>query len=114
MPWHFGPFRLDLTNACLWRAELLVPLRPKTLTLLSYLVAHAGEVVTKETLFDAVWPETAVGDGVLKTSIGELRKALGETAKAPQWIATVQRRGYRFLAPVAEHPEAVPGSTDPE
>src|SRR5215510_1432419 len=100
MPWHFGPFRLDLTNACLWQEAQPVPLRPKTLALLAYLVAHAGQLVTKEALLDAVWPETAVGDGVLKTSMNELRKALGETAKAPQWIATVPRHGYRFLAPV--------------
>jgi class 3 adenylate cyclase/DNA-binding winged helix-turn-helix (wHTH) protein len=113
MPWHFGPFRLDLTQAGLWRAEQPVPLRPKTLALLAYLVAHAGQLVTKEALLGAVWPETAVGDGVLKTSIGELRKALGETARAPQWIATVQRRGYRFLAPVAERPDVVPGPAGP-
>jgi DNA-binding winged helix-turn-helix (wHTH) protein len=98
MQWHFGPFRLDLTNAGLWRAEQPVPLRPKTFALLAYLVTHAGELVTKETLFATIWPETAVSDGVLKTSMSELRKALGETAKAPQWIATVQGRGYRFVA----------------
>jgi class 3 adenylate cyclase/tetratricopeptide (TPR) repeat protein len=102
MPWHFGPFRLDLANTCLWCAEQPVPLRPKTFDLLAYLVTHAGQLVTKEALLDAVWPETAVGDGVLKTSMGELRKALGETAKAPQWIATVHGRGYRFVAPVLE------------
>src|SRR5262244_1225264 len=100
MQWHFGPFRLDLTNACLWRAAQPVPLRPKTFAVLVYLVTHAGQLVTKEALFDAIWPETTVGDGVLKTSMTELRKALGETAKAPQWIATVYRRGYRFVAPV--------------
>ena len=100
MPWHFGPFRLDQAQAGLWRAEQPVPLRPKTLALLAYLVQHAGQLVTKEALLDAVWPETAVGDGVLKTGMNELRKALGETARAPQWIATVHGRGYRFVAPV--------------
>ena len=100
MHWHFGPFRLDLANACLWHAEQLVILRPKTFAVLVYLVTHAGQLVTKEAFFDAIWPETAVGDGVLKTSMNELRRALGETAKAPQWIATVYRRGYRFVAPV--------------
>ena len=100
MPWHFGPFRLDLANAALWRAEQPVTLRPKTFDLLTYLVTHAGQVVTKAALLDALWPETAVGEGVLKTGINELRQALGETAKAPQWIATVHRRGYRFVAPV--------------
>jgi class 3 adenylate cyclase/DNA-binding winged helix-turn-helix (wHTH) protein/tetratricopeptide (TPR) repeat protein len=113
MPWHFGPFRLDLTNACLWRAEQPVLLRPKTLALLAYLVAHAGQLVTKEAFLEAVWPETAVGDGVLKTSMNELRKALGETAQKPQYIATVPRRGYRFLAPVTEHTETAPGATGP-
>ena len=100
MYWHFGPFRLDLANACLWHAAQRVILRPKTFEVLVYLVTHAGQLVTKEALFDAIWPETVVGDGVLKTSMTELRKALGETAKAPQWIATVHRRGYRFVAPV--------------
>jgi class 3 adenylate cyclase/DNA-binding winged helix-turn-helix (wHTH) protein len=113
MQWHFGPFRLDLSNACLWRAEQPVPLRPKTFALLAYLVARAGQLVTKEALLDAVWPETAVGDGVLKTSMHELRKAIGETAKAPRCIATVQGRGYRFLAPVAVYTDAVPGPTGP-
>src|SRR5262249_55357371 len=110
MEWHFGPFRLDLANACLWHAGQPVTMRPKTFEMLVYLVTHAGQLVTKEALFDAVWSETAVGDGVLKTSMNELRKALGETAKAPQWIATVHRRGYRFVAPVtlveSAHPAA--------
>src|SRR5262249_6170580 len=100
MQWHFGPFRRDLANACLWHAGQSVTMRPKTFEMLVYLVTHAGQLVTKEALFDAVWSGTAVGDGVLKTSMTELRKALGETAKAPQWIATVYRRGYRFVAPV--------------
>jgi hypothetical protein len=59
-----------------------------------------GELVTKQALFKAVWPGTAVTDGVLTTGMGELRKALGETAKRPQYIATIHRRGYRFIAPV--------------
>jgi len=66
MQWHFGPFRLDLANASLWHAEQPVPLRPKTFAVLVYLVTHAGQLVTKDALFDAIWPETAVGDGVLR------------------------------------------------
>ena len=108
MQWHFGPFRLDRANAGLWRAEQPVTLRPKTFEVLVYLVTHAGQLVTKEALLDAIWPETAVGEGVLKTSMNELRKALGETAKAPQWIATVHRRGYRFVAPVTMAESAPP------
>jgi DNA-binding winged helix-turn-helix (wHTH) protein len=108
MQWHFGPFRLDLANAMLWRAAQPVTLRPKTFEVLVYLVTHAGQLVTKEALLDALWPETAVGEGVLKTSMNELRRTLGETAKAPRWIATVHRRGYRFVAPVQGGAVATP------
>ena len=65
--WCFGPFRLDPTTRSLWRDEVLLPLPPKPLAVLAYLVAHAGQVVSKETLLEAVWPQTAVTEGVLKT-----------------------------------------------
>ena len=65
------------------------------------LVEHADQLVSKETLMQAIWPDTAVVEGVLTTSIGELRKLFGETAKAPRFIATEHRRGYRFIAPVS-------------
>jgi class 3 adenylate cyclase/DNA-binding winged helix-turn-helix (wHTH) protein/predicted ATPase len=107
--WLFPPFRLDVDNACLWRGDLRIPLKPKSFAVLHQLVAHAGRLVTQDALFAAVWPETAVGDAVLKVCIAELRKALGDTAKTPRFIATVHRRGYRFVAPVVEYPEAVPG-----
>jgi len=100
MRWRFGRFQLDRESACLWDDEQRLTLRPKTFELLGYLVEHAGELVRKETLLEAVWPDTVVADGVLTTSMGELRKVLGETAKQPQYIATVHRRGYRFIAPV--------------
>ena len=96
----FEPFRLDVANACLWREQQQIALRPKVFAVLAYLVTHAGQLVTKDALLTEVWPETAVSDTVLKACIGQLRKALGETAEAPRFIATVHRRGYRFLAPV--------------
>jgi len=110
--WCFGPFRLDPTTEILWRDEVLLPLPPKPFAVLAYLVAHAGQVVSKETLLDAVWPNTAVTDGVLKTCLGQIRQTLGETARAPQYIATLHRRGYRFVAPVVEYTEAVPAASD--
>src|SRR5262245_43753858 len=99
-PWCFEPFRLDPATTCLWRGDQLVPLPPKPFAVLAYLVTHAGQVVTKEALFEAVWPETVVSEGVLKTCMGQIRQVLGETARMPQYIATVHRRGYRFIAPV--------------
>src|SRR5262249_42099817 len=109
--WCFGPFRLDPTTESLWRDEVLLPLPPKPFAVLAYLVAQAGQVVSKETLLDAVWPNTAVTEGVLKTCLGQIRQVLGETARAPADIATLHRRGYRFVAPVVEYMEAVPAST---
>jgi DNA-binding winged helix-turn-helix (wHTH) protein len=78
----------------------LLPLPPKPFAVLAYLVAQAGQVVAKETLLAAVWPDTAVTDGVLKTCLAQIRQVLGETARRPQYIATLYRRGYRFVAPV--------------
>ena len=108
--WCFGPFRLDPTTETLWRDEVLLPLPPRPFAVLAYLVVHAGQVVSKEMLLEAVWPNTAVTEGVLKTCLGQSRQVLGETARTPQYIATLYRRGYRFVAPVVEDTEAVPAS----
>jgi DNA-binding winged helix-turn-helix (wHTH) protein/predicted ATPase len=97
--WTFGPFAVDPANACLWRGTEAVALSPKAFAVLHYLVQHPNRVVTKDELLDAVWPETAVTDVVVRVAIGILRKALDDTAP-PRFIATVPRRGYRFLAPV--------------
>ena len=98
--WSFADFRLDPANACLWRGAQAVALTPKVFDVLHYLVTHADRLVTKDALLDAVWPETAVSEGVVRMAIGALRQALGDTARAPRYIATVQGRGYRFVAPV--------------
>ena len=98
--WSFPPFRLDLGTGSLWRDDTWVPLPPKAFTVLATLVAQAGQVVTKEALFDAAWPDTAVTDGVLKGCIRQIRRALGERAGMASSIATVHRRGYRFCVPV--------------
>jgi DNA-binding winged helix-turn-helix (wHTH) protein/predicted ATPase len=95
--WTFGPFRLDLDAAILWRGSEAVPLRPKDFALLLSLVQQAGRVLPKEDLLEAVWPNTFVSDDVLKGAVARLRRALGDDPRSPQWIATVARHGYRFL-----------------
>ena len=107
--WCFACFRLDPVNACLWRATEAVPLPPKIFAVLHYLVTHPDRLVRKDELLDAVWPETAVTEAVLRVAIGAVRKVLGDTAQTPRFIATVPRRGYRFLVPVAEHTRTAPG-----
>jgi DNA-binding winged helix-turn-helix (wHTH) protein len=58
---------------------------------------HAGEVITKERLFDAGWPETIVSEGLLKDYINQISKAFGDTPQTPQYIATVPRRGMSVI-----------------
>ena len=107
--WHFDGFCLDPARACLWRRDQAIALTPKAFDVLHYLVTHPDRLVSKDTLLDAVWPETAVSDAVVRIAISELRRALGDTVQAPRFIVTVPRRGYRFVAPVVEHTEAVAG-----
>jgi DNA-binding winged helix-turn-helix (wHTH) protein len=98
--WVFGLFRLDPVNACLWYEAEALLLSPKAFAVLYYLVTHPDRLVSKDELLDAVWPETAVSDAVVRIAVGEVRRALGDTAQAPQYITTVARRGYRFVAQV--------------
>src|SRR5262247_1392211 len=111
--WCFADFRLDPDNACLWRGTQPIALTPKAFEVLRYLVTHPDRLVTKDTLLDAVWPETVVSDAVVRIAIGEVRRALGDMAQAPRFIATVHRRGYRFVALVMEHTEGVPVPASP-
>ncbi len=101
----FPPFRLDLANERLWRLEQPLPLRPKTFAVLRCFVEHPGQLLTKEALFEAVWPETVVSDVVLKVCIRELRHTLRDNARNPQFIETVHGRGYRFIGSVIEAPQ---------
>jgi len=98
----FGNFRLDLVNECLWRNEQAIAIAPKEFAVLLYLVRNPGRLVTKEELIEAVWPETTVTDGVLKVSIRKIRAMLDDDSKAPHFIETAHRRGYRFIGPIME------------
>src|ERR1043166_2024673 len=93
----FVRYRLE-PGVALMSGAREVHLTPKALALLSYMAERPGEVITKEELFGAIWPETAVGDAALVTCIQELRKALRDDARRPRYIETVHRRGYRFIA----------------
>jgi DNA-binding winged helix-turn-helix (wHTH) protein/tetratricopeptide (TPR) repeat protein len=96
----FGQFRLDRANALLWRGQDRVVLAPKPFEVLCCLVARAGELVTKDELFDAVWSDLHVSESSLTVAMNALRAALGDDRQAPCYIETVTRRGYRFIAPV--------------
>src|SRR5215471_16316725 len=107
------PVRLDLHNAWVWQGEQRLPLTPKAFAVLRYLMEHAGRVVTKEELWQVVWAGTAVSEGALTTCMREIRKALGERAQASQYIETVHRRGYRWMAPLLTTAQPIPQATLP-
>ena len=95
---RFGPFRIDTENEQLWRHQESIPLKPKAFAVLRHLVERHGKLVTKHELFTTIWPDTAVSDGVLTACVKEIRKALSDAAKAPRFIETMHRKGYRFIA----------------
>jgi DNA-binding winged helix-turn-helix (wHTH) protein/predicted ATPase len=105
---RFGPFVLDLRNERLWRGPDELVLRPKTFAVLSHLVQHAGDLVSRDALLEAVWPGIAVTEAVLTVCIGEIRQALGDDPRAAQYVETVHRRGYRFIPAVASMPPSSP------
>lgn len=101
---RFDRFRFDPTTGRLWADADEVRLTPKAAAVLTMLLAHAGEPVTKDALFASVWAGTAVTDDALATCVAELRRLLGDDAKQPRYIETRHRRGYRFVAAVEPEP----------
>lgn len=98
--YEFEQFRLDPERKCLWHSDTLVSLTPKALETLLVLVRSSGEVVGKRELLDEVWPDTFVEESTLSQNILTLRKTLGAFEEGSQFIATIPRRGYRFVVPV--------------
>src|SRR2546426_12318222 len=94
------PLRLDRENEWVWHGEQRLQLTPKAFAVLRYLLDHPGRLVTKEEVLRVIWPDTVVSEWALTTCIRQIRKALGEEAGAPQYIATVHRRGYQLIGPV--------------
>ncbi|MFZ0426782.1 MAG: winged helix-turn-helix domain-containing protein, partial [Acidobacteriota bacterium] len=82
------------------RGEETRHLEPRAMDLLVYLADHAGEVLPKDRLVRAVWPESFVTDGAVTYSITRLRQLLGDDARDPRFIETIPRRGYRLIAEV--------------
>jgi TolB-like protein/cytochrome c-type biogenesis protein CcmH/NrfG len=105
----FGRYRLEPRGG-LMSGTRPVRLTPKALALLCFLAGRPNEVITKEELFAAVWPEVSVGDAALVTCIQELRRALGDDARRPRYIETLHRRGYRFIGKLAAAP--LPAAVD--
>ena len=106
--WHVEPSSRTLTGP---NGE--TRLEPKLMQVLVLLAKHQGEVVAKEALFQAVWPDTFVGDEVLSGTISELRRALGDDPKVPRYIQTIPKGGYRLIASVKSHDPAQAAAARP-
>jgi urea transport system substrate-binding protein len=110
----FGQFRLDTLNQRLWRDSKLLEVRPKTFQVLLYLASNPQRLITGRELVENVWTDTSVSANLLRAYIWELRHLLGDSAGSPQYLETVNRRGYRFLQSVVvdDGPNPAASNTD--
>ncbi|MEO8678169.1 MAG: transcriptional regulator [Vicinamibacterales bacterium] len=104
---RFGPFEVDERTWTLNHHGTAVDLSPRLVELLGYLAMRPGVIVTKDELLDRFWPGVSISDNTLTRAVADIRKALGDQADSPQFVQTLARRGYRFVASL-ESPD--PGS----
>ena len=100
--YEFGPFRLDATERLLLREGHPVPLTNKAFDTLLVLVENRGHIVEKDDMMQKVWPDTFIEESTLAQNVFRLRRALGEDSSDQQYIETVPKHGYRFVAAVRE------------
>jgi len=100
--YEFGAFRLDVNRHRLLRNGEIVALFPKAVETLTTLVQNPGKLLEREELMDAVWPDAVVEDANLTVAISHLRKVLGQNDDSGDFIQTIPRVGYRFVADVRE------------
>jgi DNA-binding winged helix-turn-helix (wHTH) protein len=114
-PFLVGDWLVEPTLNRLTRGDTSVQLELKAMDVLLCLAEHAGEVVSKHELFDAVWQTEFVSDNTLARRVADLRDAFGDDAQNPRYIDTIRKRGYRLIAyvNVTGAPEA-PAATFPE
>jgi len=111
--YRFGPFVADSASYRLLRSETAIALSPKALDLLLLFAGRPATLFTKDEILDKLWPDVAVTDNALTQVISELRQALGDNPASPEFIETVPRRGYRFIAAVEKRsaPASVEGAS---
>jgi TolB-like protein/DNA-binding winged helix-turn-helix (wHTH) protein/Flp pilus assembly protein TadD len=100
--YEFGKFRIDPEERLLLRDGQVVPLTSKVYDILLVLVQNSGHLLDKESLMNAVWPDSFVEEGNLTRNVSTLRQVLGQSPGKAEYIQTIPRRGYRFVAPVRE------------
>jgi DNA-binding response OmpR family regulator len=93
--------RVDSAAECMWRDGEKVGVPLKAFLVLRRLMERPGQLVTKQDLLEAVWPNTYVTETVLNNAVGQLRQALGDDPQRPRFIEAVHRRGFRSIGPAA-------------
>jgi adenylate cyclase len=91
------PYRLDIGDERLWKGNQLIQISNKAFQLLRLFVSNPNHLLTKDDIFEAVWGDVCVSEGLIKEYVHDLRLALGDDPKQPRYIETVHGRGYRFL-----------------
>lgn len=94
---QLGEMRVEPTNGRLLRGDEVVDLEPKVMALLCLLAQTPGQAMTREEIFALLWPGVTVNDDALGRTVWKLRQALGDDARAPRFVATVPKKGYRLL-----------------
>jgi len=98
--YYLGDQRIEPARCAILAAEGEIRVEPRVMDVLVLMIAHAGQVVTREEFINTVWNGTFVSDEVLSRCIYRLRQSLGDDTRKPRFIETVSKRGYRLIAPV--------------
>ena len=106
MIYRFGKFEVDTLNYQLRKNGSPVDLEPKVFDLLAYLVAGRRNLVTREQLFDNLWPGQVVSDTSLSNQVKAARRAIGDNGREQRLIKTIHGRGYQFIASTEEQESA--------
>jgi DNA-binding winged helix-turn-helix (wHTH) protein len=98
-------FRVDLSDERLWNGDQPVQITNKAFQVLRLFLSKPNQMLTKEDIFDGVWGDVCVSEGLVKEYVHDLRLALGDDPKQPRFIETVHGRGYRHLGGIEEGSE---------
>ncbi len=107
---HIGDWQVQPQLNCVQKGDRSFHLEPKIMQVLVQLASHPNEVLSKDQLISTVWADTFVGDDVLTRSISEIRRVLEDDARAPRFIQTIPKTGYRLLVPVTHDAEPHSGN----
>jgi DNA-binding winged helix-turn-helix (wHTH) protein len=113
MLYVFGTYELDIQCYELRTAGKPLKVEPKIFDVLSYLILHRDNIVSKDELLNHLWPNHYISEVTLSGCIMEARRVVGDNGRLQRVIQTVRGRGYRFIAPLAVYESGEPGRQAP-